>query len=344
MIRPIHAAELMRRVSRAGRGLSSCQVCERRCGANRRAGQAGFCGLGAESRCYRRHVSFGEEPQLLPSYLIYLSGCNLRCTFCGQAPASRRPQVGSAIDLGELAAKCTALVAGGVRTINLVGGEPSLHVHTILALAARADEPLPLVLNSNMYMTPQTLELLGGVVSTYVADFKFGNDTCAERLAAVSPYVRIVMRNLALAARQGDVIVRHLMLPGHVDCCLMPVARWLAENLPRASLHVMTSYVPPAGGQPAGCVSADEVAEARRRLGRLSGGGTITIDGRLPDGPQIAAGAGPTELDVTIGADGRVYFHDLPAEMLPVAAELAGGRPSAVECSGAASTRQEGES
>ena len=86
--------------------------------------------------------------------------------------------------------------------------------------------------------------LLDGVVDVYLADFKFGNDVCAERLAGVTRYVEIITRNLRLVAEQGDLIVRHLLLPGHEDCCFRPLVAWLREHLPAARLSVREGYLP----------------------------------------------------------------------------------------------------
>jgi putative pyruvate formate lyase activating enzyme len=95
-----------------------------------------------------------------------------------------------------------------------------------------------------MYMTPEVIELLDGVVEMYLADFKFGNGPCARAVAGVDNYTEVVTRNLLLAAAQAPVIVRHLLMPGHLECCFRPVARWMAENLPDVPFTLMTGYVP----------------------------------------------------------------------------------------------------
>ena len=262
--------ELLRRAAVARGLLSSCTLCERRCGINRLKGEPTPCGLGDQTWCFKRHTSYAEEVDLLPSYMVYLGGCNFRCRFCVQAPSCFSPRGGVKVEPGEAAADFLRVVGRGARTINLLGGEPSLHLHTILEIAAAAGEPLPLLLNSNMYMTPEVIELLDGVVSMYIADFKFGNDSCARNLAGIDRYVEIVTRNLLLAQERAGLIVRHLVMPGHVDCCLEPVARWLAANVPGARTTLMTGYVPgwraAADQGPMGrCLDEDEVKRAEAR-------------------------------------------------------------------------------
>ena len=62
----------------------------------------------------------------------------------------------------------------------------------------------------------------------WLADFKFGNDACALRLAKVPDYTSSVRENLLWADRHSELIVRHLLMPGHIECCWRPVAEWLA--------------------------------------------------------------------------------------------------------------------
>jgi putative pyruvate formate lyase activating enzyme len=88
------------------------------------------------------------------------------------------------------------------------------------------------------------MSLLDGVVDLYLTDLKYGNDDCARRLSGVRDYTRIVFRNHLLAASQCEVIVRHLMLPGHLECCTLPVLDWLSDHLPGAPVNIMAQYHP----------------------------------------------------------------------------------------------------
>ncbi len=244
----ITRAELLGRIESARAALRACDLCERRCGVNRAAGEAGPCGPLTESRTFKRHLSYAEEPELCPSYMVYFAGCNFRCRFCVQAPECFDPLMGATARPDELAADAARAVRGGARIINLLGGEPTIHLHTLLEMSLAAMDrgtwPLPLAINTNMYMTPQVIDWLDGVASLYIADFKFGSDACAARIAGVSPYVDILKRNLTLAAAGTPLIVRHLLMPGHVACCFEPVARWIAAELPTAKFSLMTGYVP----------------------------------------------------------------------------------------------------
>ncbi|HYE62364.1 MAG TPA: radical SAM protein [Phycisphaerales bacterium] len=228
--------------------LRACTMCEKRCGIDRTAGQPAPCHLNDQTYCFKRHVSYAEELELIPSYMVYLGGCNFRCRFCVQAPHCFVPDLGSRLEPGEAAADFRRVVGRGAKTINLLGGEPSLHLHTILEIAAEnaeaGHEPLPLALNTNMYMSPEVIDLLDGVVDLYIADFKFGTDACAKSIAGMDRYVEVVTRNLLLASARTRVVVRHLVMPGHLECCLNPVAAWMCGHLPAAAFTLMTGYVP----------------------------------------------------------------------------------------------------
>ena len=110
-----------------------CLLCERLCEVDRIDGDQGDCGAGTEARVYRHRVEYGEEIELVPSHLFYLSGCNLRCAFCiaeHNAIDSRRgrpltaPFFQDAIAWGR---------QQGATNVQWVGGEPTIHLAAILA-------------------------------------------------------------------------------------------------------------------------------------------------------------------------------------------------------------------
>ena len=235
---------MRRRLESAKALLRNCEMCELRCGADRTAGEPSPCGLGADSYVYKCYRSLNEEAELAPALRVFLGGCNLRCRFCDEAPECFQPAAGRLVDPSLWASELVNAVDHGAKSISVLGGEPTLHVHTLLATAAEFRRPVPLALNTNMYMTPEVLDLLDGVVTTYLADFKFGNDACALALAGVPRYTEIVHRNLRRACASTDVIVRHVLVPGHFECCFRPVVDWLSRELPGTRFQLYSGYVP----------------------------------------------------------------------------------------------------
>lgn len=310
--------------------LRNCDMCELRCGVDRTAGELGDCRLDADTYAYKSYLSLNEELELIPAFRVFLAGCNFRCIFCDEGPTCFRPDVGQRVEVDDWASALCDALDSGAKTISLLGGEPSLHVHTILALAAAAPQPLSLALNTNMYMTPQVLGLLDGVVTVYLADFKFGNDHCAQELAGVPRYMEVVCRNLMRANSSADVIVRHVLLPGHLDCCFYPMANWLAENLPGIRFQLYPGYVPCGG------------AVRDPRIGRMNtpADTRVAIDflrtlnlrceaySTTPQRKDCALDqTNPTEVAITIGVDGRLYCHDMATDLLPILDSLCPSDP-----------------
>lgn len=321
----IHRMGALHHRARAAKAmLTCCTLCEWRCGVDRTKNEPCPCRLGAETYVYKRYVSVHEDVSLTPALRVFLAGCNFRCRFCDEGPDCFQPEYGARVDPDRFAADLHAALADGIRTISLIGGEPTLHAHTILAVAAAARQPLPLVLNSNMYMTTDVLDLLGDVVKLYLADFKFGNDACATDLAGVPRYMEVVCRNLRHAMRLTNVVVRHLLIPGHFDCCLRPVVDWMAENSPETPFQLYTGYVPcwrAAGDRSIGRLNTR--VEARQAIDYMNAKleHATVMDGHRP----IRSEANLRSLgdgSITIGGDGRIYCHDLTPELAATLTEL----------------------
>lgn len=224
---------------------SACDVCAERCLVDRHAGELGVCGLPADARVYKEYVHLGEEARLVPSHTIYLSGCNFRCAFCSDDAQVRAPLAhGVSVPPAALARRIGERRAQGARNVNFVGGLPDVNVLYILRVLERCPPDTAVVWNTNLWTTPEAIAALTGVVWTWLVDFKFGSDGCAKKLAGARDYLRTITELLPLAAGAGAVLVRHLLMPGHLECCTRPVLDWLAANLPEIPVNIMTGYHP----------------------------------------------------------------------------------------------------
>ena len=232
---------LPEKIDRAREILTSCRFCERRCGVNRAKGERGFCRV-LEAKVASDFMHNGEEPELVPSHTIFFSGCTFACAFCQNWDISQNPQVGTHNPPNVLA---KSLDRAGGRNVNWVGGDPTPNIHHILEVLSHMKKSIPQVYNSNMYLTRESMELLDGVVDVYLTDFKYGCDDCAIELSNAPDYWHIMTRNHLAAARQAEVIVRHLVMPSHVECCTKPVLSWISENLgDRVRVNLMNQYHP----------------------------------------------------------------------------------------------------
>ena len=320
------------KIELAHRMLSSCRLCERHCGVDRTRGQTGFCGVGGDSFYFFEQTLWGEEPPLVPSHEVFFSGCNLRCKFCYSWESLFDTHRGVLFEPRAFADLVSSRRREGAANLNLIGGEPTVHLPSILKSLKLVDNPTPVVWNSNFHMSVETMRLLHGLVDLYLGDFRFGNDRCAQEIGGVSGYVAAAERNFLMAAESGDLIIRHLVLPGHVDCCLRPIAQWVARRLPDVPFNLMFQYTPfhDALDDPELCrsLTPEEELEATNIVSAL-GLNTQSWKRPLKRGPQPRAiGKGELTTTITIRPDGRVGVMHLHGELLDIVQSLAQGGQS----------------
>jgi len=205
----------------------------------------GACKVGAESRVSTWFHHMGEEAPLVTgsgSGTVFFSGCTFRCVFCQNWDISQDYLNGVVVDGRKLSIIMKRLREDGVANINFVGGEPTPNLHTIFEGITRLEVNTPLLWNSNMYLTTEAMSILTDVIDIWLPDFKWGNDRCAIHYSKVPRYFEVVSRNHTLAHSSGDLIVRHLVIPGHIDCCTKPILEWIAENCQRALVNIMDQY------------------------------------------------------------------------------------------------------
>ncbi|MCR8432993.1 MAG: radical SAM protein [Crenarchaeota archaeon] len=227
--------------------VKSCRFCEFKCNINRAEGAVGRCRVDAKSRIASIFVHIGEEPELVPSYTIFFSGCNFRCVYCQNWDISQRitgvhlPPIEVAIRIDE------RFQANEIRNVNWVGGDPTPNIHFILGVLLYTNSNVPQVWNSNFYNSIEALQILDGVIDLWLPDFKYGNNECATRLSGAPRYFDVVTRNFKIVNGNGDeILIRHLVLPNHLDCCTKPILRWIHDNLDlsKVRVNVMAQYRP----------------------------------------------------------------------------------------------------
>lgn len=224
--------------------LAACRLCSHDCGIDRLAGKRGPCHAGVAARFFSAQLEVTDELALLPTFAVALSGCDLRCDFCITGRQSWDPLAGSLFDPRQMAVRALAALARGARTIMVMGGEPTIHLPHVLEFVAELPDEARLVFKTNAHASASARELLDGMFDIWLADFKFGGDDCARRLAKIGSYLQVVRENLAWASVHSELIVRHLLMPGHIDCCWRPIAAWLAEHLPSVQVSLRSGFWP----------------------------------------------------------------------------------------------------
>ncbi|MBD3405000.1 MAG: 4Fe-4S cluster-binding domain-containing protein [Candidatus Lokiarchaeota archaeon] len=232
------------KIELANRILMKCHFCERKCGVDRTKDNTGWCKLDDVSRVSSAFLHSGEEAPLVPSGTIFFSSCCFGCVFCQNDDISTNPRSGSAVTPPELAVIAERLFSDGAININYVGGDPIPNTHTILASMRFQASNVTQLWNSNLYCSIETMRLLCDVFDVWLPDFKYGNNECGMRLSGVKDYFSIVSRNHLMAYNSGEVIIRHLVMPNHLDCCTIPILEWIAENMPQCMVNIMAQYRP----------------------------------------------------------------------------------------------------
>jgi putative pyruvate formate lyase activating enzyme len=240
------------------RMLEHCNFCEWNCRVNRAQGKIGFCRLDKTATVHSYFHHYGEEAPLIGvegmggSGTIFFESCNSRCVFCqnwdisqSASNTSLRGEDVTPIRVAEIA---DDLAGSGAANINYVGGEPTADLHVIVNSLKHLKSSVPLIWNSNMYCTTQTMEILSGVIDLWLPDFKFWREECAKRLmllGAKASYPAVARRNHVFAADHGSMIIRHLVMPGHLECCTKPILNFIAQTVgERVLVNVMAQYRP----------------------------------------------------------------------------------------------------
>lgn len=226
----VDGGELAKRAEALRRLQSPCRLCPRECGAERAAGETGFCGCGQTALVAGVAPHFGEEAPLVGvggSGTIFLAGCNMGCLYCQNHEISHGRQ-GRPTSPAGLARSMLWLQDSGCQNINFV--TPTHFAPQIveaIALAAADGLRLPVVWNCGGYESLEALALLAGIVDIYMPDMKYSDATAARELSGAAGYPqhnRAAVR--AMHEQVGDLgidergvavrglLVRHLVLPG----------------------------------------------------------------------------------------------------------------------------------
>ena len=264
---------LNERVQKALALLESCRLCPRSCGVNRMKGELGFCETGRKAAVASYNAHFGEEAPLVGrsgSGTIFISSCNLLCTFCQNNEISHGKE-GAEVEPEQMALMMVQLSHAGCHNINFV--TPTHVVPQILEALPHAVERglrMPLVYNSSGYDSAETLGLLDGVFDIYMPDFKFWDNRWAERYCRAPDYREVAMAALREMHRQvGDLVVdeagiaqrgllvRHLVMPNQV-AGTESLMEFLAKEIsPKTYVNVMDQY------RPCGSAHRDEFINRR---------------------------------------------------------------------------------
>ncbi len=240
--------------------IRSCEICPRRCKVDRLHGEAGICRALKLPEVSSHNLHYGEEPPISGmrgSGTIFLTHCNLRCIFCQNYPISQLGH-GKPVTVKRLTKIMLSLQDRGAHNINFV--TPTHYTAQIahaIVLARKRGLTIPIVYNTSGYERVETLRHLEGLVEIYMPDIKFARPETARRYAHAPDYYEVTKAAVKEMHRQvGDLVldesgiavkgllIRHLVLPGHVDET-EEILRFIAEEIsPHTYLSLMSQYFP----------------------------------------------------------------------------------------------------
>lgn len=249
-------------------------LCPRACGADRAAGERGFCRAPALPVVARAARHDWEEPCISGvngSGAVFFSGCSLGCVYCQNREITAEIK-GKTLDVPALRDLFARLRDTGVHNLNLVTAAP--YADTV-AEALEVPPGIPVVWNSGGYESVETLKMLEGKVDIYLPDMKYRDAALAERFSAAPDYfsaadaaIREMFRQTGPVRVDGagilqrGILVRHLVLPGFLGNS-KDVLEWFADTFPRGSvlLSLMAQYTPNGFGGPERRLREEEFQE-----------------------------------------------------------------------------------
>ena len=245
----------------------NCRLCPRACGVDRlnggKSARSGFCGESHRIRVAYVGPHFGEEPPITGkngSGTLFFTGCTLKCSYCQNYQISK-DGLGETLDTDELFRKATKMIEEReVHNLNLVTPDHFFpHAFQLVSLLRDSGFSLPVVYNLSGYQSVAMLRTAEDFVDVYLPDFKYADPSLSRRLSKCKDYPRVALEAIVEMVRQKGslypsggtsvlakkgVLVRHLILPGHVENSLDVLTTLFLEFGSGLPLSLMSQYRP----------------------------------------------------------------------------------------------------
>ena len=239
----------------------------------------------------------GEEPVISGQHgicNIFFAHCNLQCVYCQNYQISRNDTSLHALtSVDQVVLEIEAVLAGGARGVGFVS--PSHFIPQLLDIVRvlkKRGHKQKYLYNSNGYDRAEVIKYLESTIDVYLPDLKYMNEPLGREYSDAPDYPDIATAAIREMFRQkgtnvftdddgvieSGLIIRHLVLPGHVENS-KAVLRWIAEELsPSVHVSLMSQYYPtpavkdhPVLGRPLHAEEYEEVIDEFERLGFYRG-------------------------------------------------------------------------
>ncbi|HOY32742.1 MAG TPA: 4Fe-4S cluster-binding domain-containing protein [Bacteroidales bacterium] len=246
------------------KSLAKCLLCPRNCGVDRFAGSSGYCHSDYHYNISAVVAHHGEEPVISGKHgicNIFFSHCNLQCVYCQNFQISQNASAHQPAyrDVEKILADIQHHLNSGCRAIGFVSPSHQIPQMASIIRAFEHHQPRPVfVYNSNGYDKVETLRKLEGLIDIYLPDLKYMDAGLALTYSDAKDYPEVAQKGLKEMFRQkgaalhyldtgqaeSGIIIRHLVLPGHIQNSL-DVLHFIAEELsPKIHVSLMSQYYP----------------------------------------------------------------------------------------------------
>ncbi|MBP3431901.1 MAG: 4Fe-4S cluster-binding domain-containing protein [Clostridia bacterium] len=233
--------------------MEKCNLCPRSCGVDRNS-QKGFCQELAKIRVAKiiEHFSW-EEPCLSKesgTLAIFFSGCNLKCDYCQNYKISRGG-VGEFYTIEEFA----TLLQEKQKTHSSIDLITPTHFSRQLAeVFTLFKKEVPVIWNTNGYEALENVQMVSKFVDVFLTDIKYSNDSLGAEFSNCPNYFTKTLPAIKEMCHQKEdvfdgefmkqgVLLRHLVLPGHVKNSLETLDV-IAKNFPDRKVSIMSQFTP----------------------------------------------------------------------------------------------------
>lgn len=237
-----------------------CELCPRKCHANRLSGNKGFCGADNTIHVARAALHFWEEPCISGeegSGTVFFTGCTMKCIFCQNKEISRG-MCGKEISTERLSEIFLELKEKKANNINLV---TPMHyapfIMDALDLSRQNGLDLPIVWNTGGWENEDMVKAVKDYADIWLTDFKYYDNSLAEKFSSAPKYFETADKALkAMVSQTGNpvfsqngimekgVIVRHLILPEHTDDSKKVLEYLYNTYGDRIWISIMNQYTP----------------------------------------------------------------------------------------------------
>ncbi|MCH5351116.1 MAG: 4Fe-4S cluster-binding domain-containing protein [Clostridiales bacterium] len=260
-----------------------CFDCPRRCGADRNR-VTGFCGIGGYARVAKLVDPFYfEEPCLGKLSAVFFGGCNLRCSYCQNYLISRGA-AGEEYTDERLAAAFDNITEGNA--LDLV--TPTHCLSSLERAFSLTKKCRRVIYNTSGYETAEGVRRAKCFTSVFLADYKYALGDVAKKFSGAADYPETALAAIKLMRETKDewedidcervltsgLVVRHLVLPGHVDNSIKALNIIADELGTDTVISLMSQFTPNGVGEPNARLKRIEykiVAEHALKLGFGSG-------------------------------------------------------------------------